>query len=166
MTPTGKNNSLTASYFSESSFSVQDTDEMLRDFEERNLQRGSRSIKYGTIIDALADEYLKGEKENFDNYGAEPVKHKAYMEAVKFINRFPLDLLEKLPEPYLDPEGGIGFDWENENASSSFAVSFTGDGKIYYAGLFKNGDKVHGSGYFYGDNIPEEVIRSVFKVYR
>lgn len=147
---------------------------MMEEAETYFNESGSRSVKYGNLVDDLITEHSRGLKGGVDNYGAHPVKNAAYIAALSFAQVLPLDLNEDVeeydikdsPEAGLEPDGGMSFDWENEDTGASFVVSFIGDGKIYFAGLFKDGSRTNGSCYFHGNNIPDDIIRGIKKVFK
>lgn len=54
-------------------------------------------------------------QENWDNYGATPVKDKTYLNSKEIITGIPQKLINKMYDVYPNPHGTISMDWENDN---------------------------------------------------
>ena len=94
--------------------------------------------------------------ENWDGYGAQPVKADVLREARRFARALPPDF--PLPNVGADPDGEISFDWDF-GPRRVFSVSISGAGRLSYAGLFDQ-DRIHGTESFRAA-VPPFIIMSV-----
>ena len=86
-----------------------------------------------SALGRLDKVYNECSEPNWDGYGAEPILHKAYLEAQKLLRMIPPSFPE--PEILAEPSGYVGLEWYKER-SCVFVVSLGGNNVITYAGLF------------------------------
>ena len=98
--------------------------------------------------------------ENWDGYGASPVKKDSYNEAVRFIEALPDSL--PIPEVDVDPDGEIAFEWDM-GRRKVFSVSVGSNNELAYAGLFGS-NKSHGTEYF-GNKLPKVILDNILRVF-
>jgi len=94
--------------------------------------------------------------ENWDSYGAKPVKIEALNDVRKFIEFIPSSI--PLPDIMPEPDGDVGIEWRN-NKNYIFSISFPGNNKIIYAGVFGI-NETHGIESF-TDTIPKNVMENI-----
>jgi len=152
--------SIDSSGFSEESQLLENLNQSFFDNIVWNYESNIRQ----TLSEELVEITNEGTKGNFDHYGANPVLIETYEEVKKFISLFPFSDALMKPDILIEPDGSLELDWENEETDTSIALSFSGSGVIYYAGLFKNGARSRGVENFDGIWIPKEIIRLVQRV--
>ena len=108
------------------------------------------------MIAALEHAYQNASINNWDGYGANPVKEVAKAEAERFLELMPSDLA--MPEVSVDPDGDISFEWLKSNRYM-YSVSLSGNNKIVFAGIC-GGNDIHGTEFF-GDTIPSIIIDAI-----
>ncbi|MEJ2407237.1 MAG: hypothetical protein P8171_23745 [Candidatus Thiodiazotropha sp.] len=100
--------------------------------------------------------------EDWDGEHARPITQATYSEAIKFIENLPIGI--PLPELIPEPEGDIGFEWNNGN-KKVFAASVNGTGVITYAGYFAKNRKTHGVEDF-NETIPKVILDNIRRLFR
>jgi hypothetical protein len=105
---------------------------------------------------ALVDIYSECSESDWDGYGALPLSRDSVYEAFKFIELLP----SSFPMPHIiaEPSGEVGLEWPMDEGLI-FAISFSGNNMITYAGIFGS-NKTHGTEYF-GDTIPSVIIENL-----
>ncbi len=126
--------------------------------ELRNADTWNR---LGEAIANLKETFQDCSSVNWDGYGAQPVSASAYTEALAFLNALPPHI--PIPEVVPEPDGSIGFEWEN-GANRVFTASLSGKGSIVYAGLIGKGTKTHGTETF-DDAIPPSTIQTIQRLF-
>ncbi|MEE8483772.1 MAG: hypothetical protein V3S46_04160 [Nitrospinota bacterium] len=121
-----------------------------------------KKTKQDELIENLNNLYEESLEGNIDNYGALPIKLGSHKQAHKFIKNFPV--VEILPDEILsEPDGSVAFQWDNEEAGSTFAVSFAESGEINYSGIFEDNSKNWGVLKFEGFWIPPEILSNIIR---
>lgn len=103
--------------------------------------------------------FTNGLQENWDGYGASPICHSTYNQALRFLQALPKGC--PLPEVSADPDGEIAFEWFVA-PRWEFSVSFAPDGRLSFAGLF-GPNTTYGTECFL-DEIPEGIIYNLRRV--
>lgn len=109
---------------------------------------------------SLDEVYTECSIQNWDGYGAQPVKEEAYLEARKILDLLPSNV--PLPEVGSEPNGDIGLEW-SRSRRSVFVISVSGHNVMTYAGLFGR-NEIHGSEYF-EDSIPSMILQNLSRLY-
>lgn len=99
---------------------------------------------------------------NWDGYGALPISKESFIEAIKFYSYMPNYWLQ--PEMIPLPSGEVAFEWY-KNGNKQFSITFSGENVLVYAGIYGLMDTNHGTSYF-DENIPDEIMDLVHKVYQ
>ncbi len=126
-----------------------------------NLRQADTWNRLGDSIDLLREVYLECAMDNWDGYSAKAVTAGAYEEAITLLNSLPHHV--PLPELEPEPDGSIGFEWEN-GANRVFALSVNGKGTIVYAGILGKGNKAHGTEVF-NDSLPEGLVGHIQRIF-
>lgn len=116
------------------------------------------SLEY-TVL-SLIEVYKECSVANWDGYGANPLSKDSIFEAYKFIDLIPSSF--PMPQVVAEPSGEIGLEWHKDKGLI-FAISFSGNNMISYAGIFGS-NKTHGTEYF-GDTIPTIIIENLKRLY-
>ena len=111
-------------------------------------------------MESLIDVYKECSVADWDGYGANPVSKESVFEASKFIDLIPSSF--PMPQVIAEPSGEIGLEWVKDKGLI-FAISFSGNNMISYAGIFGS-NKTHGTEYF-GDTIPPAIIENLRRLY-
>ncbi len=132
-------------------------------FEETvsDLRRSVTWNRIGDAMTALMEAFEECSEPNWDGYGATPILAAAYEEARTFLNALPAQI--PVPEIVPEPDGSIGFEWNN-GPNRIFVASVNGIGLILYAGILGKCNKTHGTEVF-DDFIPANIVESVKRVY-
>lgn len=141
-----------------------DTAQCLQRFFRDTVQALRIADTWNRIGDAnlLLDEaYQECSTDNWDGYGAQPITASTYTEALAFLNALPTNI--PIPEVIPEPDGSVGFEWEN-GPNRIFSASLNGKGTITYAGLIGKGVKAHGTEIF-DDAIPQNIIAAIKRIY-
>lgn len=133
-----------------------------------NLRRQIRelcgSLTIGRSIEetekSLIEVYKECSVADWDGYGANPVSKESVFEASRFIDLIPSSF--PMPHVIAEPSGEIGLEWVKDKGFI-FAISFSGNNMISYAGIF-GGNKTHGTEYF-GDIIPPVITENLRRLY-
>ena len=80
------------------------------------------------------------QKNDWDGYGALPIKRASREDAVEFLRQLPSELVQ--PEVVPENDGTLALEWQR--GDSVFVVSFQGSGKLVYAGDFDNDRRLRG----------------------
>lgn len=120
----------------------------------------SRLLNISDLIFELIESATDCSKENWDGYGALPIRHSAFLDSFEFITSMP----SWMPHPEVVPEssGDIGFQWDI-GSKKKFAVSFRGDNTISYAGLLGATSVISGKEVYCG-SIPKVIIESIKRI--
>lgn len=124
------------------------------------LQESNPSRIKNDSICELADVFSEGTSDELDK-----VQNSSFKEALLFLQNFPF---EDFPKPMVlrEPDGCISLDWEVEKyPGNNFSISFSGNGTVYYAGMFHSGEDNHGKAIFDGYNIPMSIILNLRLLY-
>lgn len=97
--------------------------------------------KFIDVENALQRCWREAYRPNWDGPGSFPVSYQTYCSAIDFIRSFPMDFTAK-PTVYPEAEGGLGFDWENENGDSITVL--VRDTRLVYSAILMNGDRLRG----------------------
>ena len=119
-----------------------------------SLSRQKRSTEEA-LIDAVCDAAV----DNWDGYGAKRVSGKSYQYAMSFIEVMTPSI--PVPDVSVDPDGEVCFIWYSHDRWL-FSVSFSGTGRLAYAGLFGR-NEIHGNEY-YIDRIPDALHTFIKRV--
>ncbi len=103
----------------------------------------------------LIATYRECSQDNWDGYGGRAVTAGAFEEAMAILQAVPAAI--PVPEISAEPDGSIALEWY-KGPHRMLSLSVSGKGMIFFAGLFGNGNKAHGSEVF-DDSIPAEIIR-------
>ena len=114
--------------------------------------------------ESLQDLYTIWEEcasENWDGYGAMPIDHRSYENALHFAMSLPLNI----PSPEVDvtPNGKVLFTW-SEGKRKIFSVIIGNMNELSYAGLY-GATQTYGVEYF-SDGIPITIINNIEHVSR
>ncbi len=112
-------------------------------------------------LESLDKVYAETQDKDWDGYGAEPVSHKAFIEAQKLLRMIPPSF--PMPEVLVEPDGEIGFEWYRDK-DHVFVISLGGENTITYAGLFGRNNKTHGTESF-TDKLPQSVLENIRRVF-
>ena len=84
-----------------------------------------------SLIELELKEVVKEcSKVGWDGYDGEPIKPVTAIEAKRFLNGLPVTILAPCIVP--QPDGGIAFEWSNDEGKS-FIASLNGKGIIYFS---------------------------------
>lgn len=100
--------------------------------------------------------------ENWDGYGATPISRDSAVEVQRFLKLLPPQI--PMPEILPEPDGHIGLEWELDH-DCWLILSFSGDGKIHYAGKFGGGVRTKGSEQFFFA-LPGEIKAKIYRLFR
>jgi hypothetical protein len=103
------------------------------DTATREQLRASLLAQFEDTINAALND-------NWDGEGAKAVREEAIVEALALLALLSPTIPE--PEITVDTDGGISFDWQRSR-TQMYALSVTGQGVIYYAGIIGS-DHTHG----------------------
>lgn len=109
----------------------------------------------------LLEAYQEAAVENWDGYGAHAASPLDLQVAKRFLACLPCRL--PVPDISVDPDGEFCFDWEID-ASHTFSVSVGRRQVLSYAGM--NGQSVMHGEDFFGDQLSEEVLRCIDRLYQ
>lgn len=125
---------------------------------------GSRSetwTRNSRLILELRETFSECSSENWDGYGALPLKEQAVLEAERFIAVMPIFMPD--PEIAPEPSGDIGLQWSfGENRI--LAVSFEGRNIVTYAAILGSPERTKYGKEFFNDSIPQEVVLGVEEI--
>jgi hypothetical protein len=109
-----------------------------------------------SVLETFKKALAECAEQNWDGYGAAPVKFVSVAHAIRFLELLPEEL--ELPEVSIDPDGEAAFEWIGEGRKR-FSVSFGEKGRLTYAGLFGE-NKMHGIEMFI-EEIPNIIIHAI-----
>lgn len=104
---------------------------------------GSRSVSDLRVDDIILEAYeltSEASQEDWDGYGAEPVKPSHLAHVFSMLSRLPSKY--EIPKLIPEPGGEIGMEWRSENAS--IILSYVGNEEVTYS-LIKKGFSSYGS---------------------
>jgi hypothetical protein len=106
--------------------------------------------------------YRDCSEEDWDAEGAKPVTRDALREAEMLVSLLPswVPIPDFLPEP----TGGIAFEWY-KGPGRVYVLSVSGQGYVYYAGLFGAGNEEHGKAVF-EDFLPAPIVEQLRRLHR
>jgi len=111
-------------------------------------------------LQSLSEVYEECSEENWDGYGAQPISHVSYLEAVKLLTWIPPSI--PMPEVTPEPGGEIAFEWY-QSKDSVFVASVGGHNIITYAGLFGEDSKAHGTESF-REKLPQTILDKIRRI--
>lgn len=123
------------------------------------LENDPHRIKNDLMLE-LVDMFSEDASDELDK-----VQINSFKDVFLFLQNFPF---ETFPKPIIvrEPDGCLSLDWEvEEYPENNFSVSFSGNGTVYYAGMFHGGEDNHGKACFYGYNIPAIIIFNLRQLY-
>ena len=123
----------------------------------------SRDRPLATALKALTSIGEECSIINWDGYDSNPIEVAAINEARGFLNILPTSPFP-MPEIAPMPDGGISLEWY-KGKGRSFSLSLWGKGTLAYAGLFGDGNDVHGNEDFSGYSIPGPVVNSLQRLF-
>lgn len=97
--------------------------------------------KFVDVKNAIEKSWIDASQAEWDGPNSVPVSEKTYHKALDFISSFSLVFNQK-PSVNPEAEGGIGFDWENENGDSFTVV--VREQRLVFSSIMSNGDKERG----------------------
>ncbi len=140
---------------------TKDVNDVLAEF---NTADYSTHEKINNLDDDLNKARSEALTDNWDNYGAKKASIYSYRHAREFALMLTGKILEIPPEIFVDPDGSLSFEWENDKTGTSIAISFGDDGSIYYSGLYKYGNKAKGKENFDGFMIPIQIYQAIIRI--
>lgn len=109
---------------------------------------------------SLVDEvYKECSEEDWDGYGAKPIKEEAYLQALELVDALPSSL--PLPEVIPERSGDLALEW-SKGKRAVLVISVSGEKMIQYAGIFGT-SKIHGSEYL-EDFLPQVIIENISRL--
>lgn len=114
--------------------------------EATDIQNTMYSYKQADMLVDLITACAEAAVENWDGYGAQPVRPGAYAFAEAFLRVLPFDLPK--PEISVHPDGEVGLDWLME-PRKVFSLSIDDAGTLSFASLYGS-SKVTGTEMFSG----------------
>ena len=134
---------------------------LLNDYENEYRELTSQRQFEAALI-SLEDTFHECSKVNWDGYDATPIIDKAYNEAKKLLLLLPSPL--PLPEIVPEATGEIGLEWYIAR-QFTFVISVGGNNVITFAGLFGEGNEVHGTEEFFEESIPPIIIDFISRLF-
>lgn len=133
-------------------------------YEDINTVRdnSSLSVKKSELSSYLENCYYEASTHNWDGYNANPINSFSYSQALKFINNIPNEIIS--PEISVDTLGEVNFEWYNQKNRYTFAISFSSQGYINFAGLYGKNLKINGTIRFDGV-IPDTIVSFIDQVF-
>ena len=126
----------------------------------RQLQN-SYSLKFRSqdVLLALEDVVRESSRENWDGYGAAPVRSETVQQALKFLNGLPLGI--SAPSVGVEPDGQLTLEWYR-SPRHVLSVSVTPDGNLHYAAI--SGLRTsYGTEPFF-DTVPRAIVDLIFEI--
>lgn len=109
---------------------------------------------------SLVEEvYKECSEEDWDGYGAKPIKEEAYLQALELVDALPSSL--PLPEVIPERSGDLALEW-SKGRRAVLVISVSGETVIHYAGIFGT-SKIHGSEYL-EDFLPQVIIENISRL--
>ena len=124
----------------------------------------SRSVTWESsshLIEELFETIKECSHDNWDGYGAVPIKKRAAQEAASFATRIPV--LLPIPEVVPEPSGDIGFQW-SFGQNRMITVSFEGNDTVTYACILGSYQRTKFGREFFNDRIPQEVVQGIEEI--
>ena len=115
-------------------------------------ERGYRTLK---------ETYDTHRQSNWDGYGALPITEEAYIEAKRFLQLLPDDVV--LPSISADPRGAVSFEWY-KGQDWVFTLVTKGTGVVVYAGLIGKDNRSFGTQRL-SDSIPKIILQNIRRVF-
>ena len=112
-------------------------------------------------LQALRGVFYSHCQQGWDGYDAQPISENAYLEACRFIQLLPSDIV--VPEYSADPRGAISFEWYR-GPGWVFTLTTKGTGVMVYAGLMGENNRTHGTQKF-RESIPKVILQHIRRVY-
>ena len=113
-------------------------------------------------LESISETWRECSNENWDGYGAQPISHYTYMEAIIFLTLIPPSV--PMPEVVPEPAGEIAFEWY-KGKGRVFVASVGGQNVIKYAGLFGENNKAHGTESFHNGELPKNIVSYIRRVF-
>ncbi|MCP4414032.1 MAG: hypothetical protein GY808_15845 [Gammaproteobacteria bacterium] len=112
--------------------------------------------KHFILKEELAEMFDECSTDDWDGYGALPLKKEALFEAERFIDALPIWLTS--PELAPEPNGDIGFQW-SFGKHKILAISFSGENVITFASILGSQKRTRYGTEIFNDSIPKEIIK-------
>ena len=131
--------------------------ESMNEIKRKRLESQTFGNPLETIIANLSKMSIEYSDENWNGYDSLPINKVAVLESKKFLEL----LYDDAPLPNdtsLTPDGCVVLEWYKTMAQE-FSVSFCGENKIYYSGIF-NEDRISGV-LPLNDVINDEILKNI-----
>lgn len=113
------------------------------------------------LQEELVDIYKECSVDDWDSYGALPLKEAAFFEAKKFISDMPSWL--PIPEVVPEPSGDIGFQWDF-GKDKVLVASLSGENIVVYASILGAAERRRNGSDLFNDTIPNEIINGLVEI--
>lgn len=111
------------------------------------------------VQEELLDVAEQCREDNWDGYGAVPVKNDTYHQACRFMESLPWNV--PAPTVGAEPDGHLTLEWYH-SPRRTLSVSISPDGELYYAALLGLG-KQCGSEPFFGEP-PAAIVNLINRI--
>ncbi len=129
--------------------------------EEQSQSRSVFLERSSELVQELRDTYRDCSTDNWDGYGALPLKIEAVREAERFLYAMPLWM--PIPEICLLPNGDIGFQW-SFGRNRILTVSLSGNDIVTYASILGSPERKKYGTEIFNDSIPKDVIEGIEEI--
>ena len=111
----------------------------------------------------LLETYEECKDEDWDGFGAAPIKRDAYRNACQFIEALPDEV--DMPEMDAEPDGHLTFGWHRARRHTlSVSVSSDGHRHLYWSALL--GPRKRNGSESFQNRIPSELLRLILTIKR